>query len=127
MGCGATKPSCAPLTGLRTTLKYRLRQRVKGSIMSEQKKTLTEAEITTRPLPARRHVLGLLGLGAVATGAWAATGRHAYAQAADADSGTWTDSSSCPRGLGETYTGVTDSDNGTVVDIGGYGRGEPYC
>ena len=49
------------------------------------------------------------------------------AQAADADSGESADAASCPRGPGGEYTGVTDADNGTIMDNGGYGRGAPYC
>lgn len=92
-----------------------------------QKKTLNDSDITTVHRPARRRVLGLLGLGAAATGAMAMQGRQAYAQGADADNGSLSDTSSCPRGPGGEYTGVTDADDGDVMDAGGYGRGAPYC
>lgn len=95
--------------------------------MSEQKKTLTETDIATVQRPERRRMLGLLGLGAAATGAMAVTGQQAYAQSADIDNGVWTDAGSCPRGYGGDYTGVTDADNGSITDPGGYGRGAPYC
>lgn len=95
--------------------------------MSERKKTLKNDDIKTAAQPERRRVLGLLGLGAAATGAMAMSGQQAYAQGADIDNGQWTDSGSCPRGIGGAYTGLTDADNGSITDAGGYGRGAPYC
>ncbi len=83
-------------------------------------KTLTDADITTTR-PARRAFLGMMAAGGAV--AMAAT----PAAAADIDNGNWTDSGSCPRGTGGTYTGYTDSDNGNRTDRGGYGRGAPYC
>lgn len=94
--------------------------------MCEQKKTLKDDEICTAQCE-RRRMLGLIGLGAAATGAMAVSGQQAYAQGADIDNGSWTDSGSCPRGSGGAYTGVTDADDGALVDAGGYGRGAPYC
>ncbi|WP_071674403.1 hypothetical protein [Nioella nitratireducens] len=85
--------------------------------MSGTNKTLTEDDIVSRP--ARRWVLGL----AVAGGAMALMPTRA--QAADGDTGSWTDGTACPRGPGGTWTGATDSDNGAISDRSGYGRGQP--
>ncbi|MFO7920763.1 MAG: hypothetical protein R6U99_08110 [Nioella sp.] len=83
-------------------------------------KTLTDAEITARR-PARRAFLGLVA----ASGAALAV--PSSAQAADVDTGNWTDAGSCPRGNPGGYTGYTDHDNGRITDRGGHGRGQPYC
>lgn len=93
--------------------------------MSKNTKTLRDSDIKTTPT--RRRALGLLGLGVAATGAMSLQGQHAHAQGADADDGAWTDAGSCPRGVGGEYTGLTDQDGGAVTDVGGYGRGQPYC
>ncbi len=95
--------------------------------MSDRKKTLRDDQITTAYGRDRRHVLGLLGLGAAALGTSAVVGQPAQAQSADVDNGTWTDAGDCPRGIGGEYTGITDADNGAITDAGGYGRGAPYC
>lgn len=84
---------------------------------------MRDSEIRTVRPTGRRRFLGLMAAG----GAAVLAGRPAAAQAADADSGTWTDPAACPRGAGGTYTGVTDADDGNVTDAGGYGRGAPTC
>ena len=81
-------------------------------------KTLTEAEIQIGR-SGRRRFLGL----AAAGGAVAML--PGQAQAADGDTGAWTDGATCPRGTGGTRTGYTDSDNGAISDRSGYGRGRP--
>ena len=81
-------------------------------------KTLSDSEITTSR-PARRAFLGLMAASGAAVVAPSA------AQAADIDNGTWTDGNACPRGTGGVRTGYTDSDNGSISDRSGYGRGRP--
>ncbi len=86
--------------------------------MAKTDKTLTDGDIAVTRR-ARRRFLGL----AAAGGAVALI--PAQAQAADGDTGSWTDGAACPRGPGGTRTGYTDSDNGAVSDSSGYGRGRP--
>ncbi len=95
-----------------------LRIDLQGFDMSDAKKTLTDDEMTTTR-PKRRHFLGLAAGGAATA---LMTGQ---AQAADGDSGSWSDGANCPRGAGGVRTGSTDSDNGSISDRSGYGRGRP--
>lgn len=98
----------------------------------KNKKTLTDAEITTgRPTAGasnRRGFMGLVGAaGAAGVGA-ALVPTGANAQVTDSDNGVWTDQGGCGRGSGGYRTGITDADNGSGgTDAGGYGRGAPYC
>lgn len=88
---------------------------------TDARKTLSDSDITTSR-PARRAFLGLAAAGGIV----AMTPNQA--QAADNDSGNWTDNGNCPRGAGDGYyTGYSDSDNGNITDAGGYGRGLRYC
>lgn len=87
--------------------------------------TLDDDEIRTVRRAGRRRFLGLVALGGIASvGAGAGA---ASAQAADGDSGNQSDPASCPRGAPGTYTGLTDSDDGAITDLGGYGRGGTRC
>lgn len=95
--------------------------------MTDKPKKLSDTDIETVQKPGRRRALGLLTLGSAAAGAAVMQGQEAHAQAADIDNGTWTDLGSCPRGFTGAYTGVTDADDGAIIDQGGYGRGAPYC
>jgi len=83
-----------------------------------KRKTLAETDIQIRRCD-RRRFLGLAAAGGTLA---ALPGR---AQAADGDTGAWTDGTNCPRGTGRARTGATDSDNGTISDRAGYGRGRP--
>lgn len=83
-----------------------------------KRKTLAETDIQIGRC-GRRRFLGLAAAGGTLA---AIPGR---AQAADGDTGAWTDGANCPRGTAETHTGATDSDNGTIADRAGYGRGRP--
>lgn len=88
--------------------------------MTDPKMTRTLSEDDIRiGRSGRRRFLGL----AAAGGAMAVM--PGQAQAADGDTGSWTDGTNCPRGPGGTRTGYTDSDNGSISDRGGYGRGRP--
>lgn len=88
--------------------------------MSDRKtrKTLTEDDIEIAR-SGRRRFLGL----AAAGGTMALI--PGQAQAADGDTGAWTDGAGCPRRTGGARTGYTDSDNGAISDRSGYGRGRP--
>lgn len=81
-------------------------------------KTLKDSDIETLR-PPRRYFLGMAAIGS------AAVLLPNQAQAADGDSGSWSDGNACPRGPGGTRTGATDSDNGRISDRSGYGRGRP--
>ena len=81
-------------------------------------KTLKDTDIETLR-PPRRYFLGMAAIGS------AAVLLPTSAQAADGDSGSWSDGNACPRGPGGTRTGATDSDNGRISDASGYGRGRP--
>lgn len=92
----------------------------------DTKKTLTDADITTDRPTNRRAVLGVMG--AAGVGAALIPAGVAEAQTIDSDNGTWTDDAGCGRGSGGFYTGVSDADDGsTGTDLGGQGRGAPYC
>ncbi len=86
--------------------------------MPKTPKTLVDDDIETVQ-PARRRFLGM----AAAGGAVALF--PGQAQAADGDTGAWSDGATCPRGSGGTRTGYTDSDNGAISDRSGFGRGRP--
>lgn len=86
--------------------------------MPKPVRTLRDSDIETLR-PPRRYFLGMAAIGA------AAAAIPAQAQAADGDTGSWSDGNSCPRGPGGTRTGATDSDNGRISDRSGYGRGRP--
>lgn len=91
----------------------------------DTKKTLTDAEITTDHPTNRRTVLGVMGAAGVGA-ALMPTG--VSAQTIDSDNGSWTDDAGCGRGSGGYYTGISDADDGsTGTDLGGQGRGAPYC
>ena len=95
------------------------------------KTTLTDGDITTErsaEQTGRRGFLGMMAVGGAAVGAAALTGSEASAQGTDSDNGSWTDSGGCGRGSGGIYTGISDADDGSMgTDVGGYGRGAPYC
>ena len=81
-------------------------------------KTLSDADIQIGR-SGRRRFLGLAAAGGTVTML------PGQAQAADGDTGSWTDGNACPRGTGGVRTGYTDSDNGSISDRSGYGRGRP--
>ena len=82
---------------------------------AENKKTLKDDEIVSRPSVGRRSLLAALGVG---TATLAAGVRPASAQITDSDGGPCAD----PGGRGRGRTGVTDSDGGAFADPGGNGR-----
>lgn len=91
----------------------------------DKKKTLTDAEITTDHPTNRRTVLGVMGAAGVGA---ALIPAGAEAQTIDSDNGSWTDDAGCGRGSGGYYTGISDADDGSAgTDLGGHGRGAPYC
>jgi hypothetical protein len=93
----------------------------------DDKKTLTDADITTDRPTGRRGFIGLMAAGGVAGAAASFTARPASAQGTDVDNGAWTDAGGCGRGGGGISTGVTDADSGNITDAAGWGRGAPYC
>lgn len=89
-----------------------------ANMTDKSDKTLTDSDIQVGR-SGRRRFLGLAAAGgtvAILPG---------QAQAADGDTGSWSDGNACPRGPGGTRTGYTDSDNGSISDRSGYGRGRP--
>ncbi|MEQ9814097.1 MAG: hypothetical protein RLO50_15065 [Azospirillaceae bacterium] len=89
--------------------------------------TLANEDITTRRSTRRGILRGALAAAAGGV-ALAVTGEQQPAlAAADVDSGSWRDRGDCPRGYGGVWTGINDSDTGTITDRSGYGRGAPYC
>lgn len=93
----------------------------------KKQNTLTDADITTDRPTGRRTFLGAMGAAGVGAGLVAAGAARAQS-ITDSDNGSWTDDGGCGRGSGGFYTGVTDQDDGsTGTDLGGQGRGRPYC
>jgi hypothetical protein len=91
---------------------------LEGQMTDKTDKTLVDSDIQVGR-SGRRRFLGLAAAGgtvALLPG---------QAQAADGDTGSWNDGNACPRGPGGTRTGYTDSDNGSISDASGYGRGRP--
>lgn len=92
---------------------------------NDDKKTLTDADITTDRPTGRRRFLGAMGAAGVGA---ALIPSHAKANETDGDNGEWTDTASCPRGSGGNETGFTDQDGGSLLsDLPGSGRGAPFC
>lgn len=91
----------------------------------KKQNTLIDTDITTDHPKGRRAFIGAVGAAGVGA-ALVASG--AKAQTIDSDNGTWTDDAGCGRGSGGYYTGISDVDDGsTGTDLGGQGRGAPYC
>lgn len=96
--------------------------------MSDKSKgntTLSDAEITTGPVTNRRGLMRGFGFGALGLGGLSGC---VYVPVAtgitDADNGPIIDPGGQGRGgLRSFATGITDADNGPIIDPGGYGRG----
>ena len=98
----------------------------------DDKPTLDETHIDTKRGLNRRTMLRGFGIGGLGLGTAAATGCVPVAVGGsgltDSDNGPIVDSVGCGRGGRRGYyTGYTDSDNGPIVDPGGQGRGPRRC
>jgi hypothetical protein len=99
------------------------------------KPTLDETQIDSKRGLNRRTMLRGFGIGGLGLGTAAATGCVPIAVGpgygsgiTDADNGPIIDSGGCGRGGRRGYyTGYTDADNGPIVDPGGQGRGPRQC
>ena len=95
------------------------------------KPTLDESQIDTKRGLNRRTMLRGFGIGGLGLGTAAATGCVPVGYTSgitDADNGPIIDPGGCGRGGRRGYyTGYTDADNGPIVDPGGQGRGPRTC